>query len=77
MSEPYHDLVIEADAVVTTGSANAAVTAKTADATVVAKTADGELGAYGDGDPDYAWWRDAAQRPIRDASGSAIRVRIA
>ena len=67
MTVPYHDKVIEA---------NASVSAKTANASVSAKTADGELGPYGDSSADRSWWRDAAVRFIRDASGSLIRVRV-
>lgn len=76
MTAPYHDKVIEADASIATNVANAAVATKVANASVAAKTADGELGPYGDSPVDQSWWRDAGQRPIRDANGNSIRVRI-
>lgn len=76
MSDPQRDLIIEADAQVTTKTGDGEVTTKTADGRVTTKTADGDLGPYGEGPVDMAWWRDAAGRPIRDANGNSIRVRI-
>lgn len=77
MADPQRDIVFEADGSIATKDANGSVATKNANGSIATKTSDGDLGVYTNQEPDLAFWRDAQSRPIRDASGNSIRVRIA